>query len=46
MNAPTEFQKAIELMYQSGTRFVLIGGVAMRLQGTAHITDDIRLYRE
>ena len=38
---PTEFQKAIELMYHSGIRFVIIGGVAMQMQGTNHITDDI-----
>ncbi len=37
----TDFQKAIELMVQSGVRFVIIGGVAMRMQGSAHITDDI-----
>jgi len=38
---PTEFQKSIELMVDSGIRFVIIGGVAMRMQGTAHVTDDI-----
>jgi hypothetical protein len=37
----TNFQKAVELMVQSGVRFVIIGGVAMRMQGTAHVTDDI-----
>jgi len=28
-------------MVESGVRFVVIGGVAMRLQGSSHITDDI-----
>jgi predicted nucleotidyltransferase len=28
-------------MLQSGIRFVIIGGVAMRSHGSAHITDDI-----
>jgi len=37
----TDFQKSIELMVQSGVRFVIIGGVAMRLQGSSHVTDDI-----
>jgi len=37
----TDFQKAIELMVESGVRFVIIGGVAMRLQGSSHVTDDI-----
>ena len=38
---PHVFQKSIELMIASGIRFVIIGGVAMRMQGTAHVTDDI-----
>ncbi len=37
----TDFQKSIELMVASGVRFVIIGGVAMRLQGSSHVTDDI-----
>jgi len=37
----TDFQRTIELMVESGVRFVVIGGVAMRLQGSSHITDDI-----
>lgn len=28
-------------MVESGVRFVIIGGVAMRLQGSSHVTDDI-----
>jgi hypothetical protein len=28
-------------MVESGIRFVIIGGVAMRLQGSSHVTDDI-----
>jgi predicted nucleotidyltransferase len=38
---PTNFKKSIEMMVHSGIRFVIIGGVAMRMQGTAHVTDDI-----
>lgn len=41
MLVPTEFQEAIELMIDCGIRFVIIGGVAMRMQGTGHVTDDI-----
>lgn len=41
MLVPTEFLKAIKLMMDSGIRFVIIGGVAMRIQGAAHTTDDI-----
>jgi predicted nucleotidyltransferase len=37
----TDFQKSIELMVESGVRFVIIGGVAMRMQGSSHVTDDI-----
>ncbi len=37
----TDFQRSIELMVESGIRFVIIGGVAMRLQGSSHVTDDI-----
>ena len=28
-------------MVQSGVRFVIIGGVAMRMYGSSHVTDDI-----
>ncbi len=36
-----EFQKIIAVLSTAGLRFVIVGGVAMRLQGSAHITDDI-----
>ena len=36
-----EFQKIIAALAAAGLRFVIVGGVAMRLQGSAHITDDI-----
>ena len=36
-----EFQQIIAALAAAGLRFVIVGGVAMRLQGSAHITDDI-----
>ncbi len=36
-----EFQKIIAALAAAGLRFVIVGGIAMRLQGSAHITDDI-----
>lgn len=36
-----DFQQAITVLAASGLRFVIVGGIAMRLQGSAHITDDI-----
>ena len=41
MLVPTEFREAIELRIDCRIRFVIIGGVAMRMQGTTHVTDDI-----
>lgn len=37
----TDFQQIIAALAAAGLRFVIVGGVAMRLQGSAHITDDI-----
>ena len=39
----TEFLKIISLLKAGEVRFVIIGGVAMRLQGSAHVTDDINV---
>ena len=36
-----EFRQVIAALAAAGLRFVIVGGVAMRLQGSAHITDDI-----
>ncbi len=36
-----DFQKIISVLTAASLRFVIVGGVAMRLQGSAHITDDI-----
>jgi hypothetical protein len=36
-----EFRKLITALQEAGVRFVIIGGVAMRLQGSAHITDNL-----
>ncbi len=36
-----EFQQIIAVLTAAKLRFVIVGGVAMRLQGSAHITDDI-----
>ncbi len=36
-----DFQQIIAVLAAAGLRFVIVGGVAMRLQGSAHITDDI-----
>ncbi len=37
----SDFQQIIAVLAAAGLRFVIVGGVAMRLQGSAHITDDI-----
>src|SRR5437899_2276318 len=34
-------EKAIRILYDAGVEFVVIGGVAMGLQGSAHVTKDI-----
>src|SRR5579859_5238017 len=36
-----EFREVIAALHVKKVRFVIIGGVAMRLQGCGHITDDI-----
>ena len=41
MKPDNDFQRIIAALDASGLRFVIIGGIAMRLQGAAHITDDI-----
>ena len=41
MEQPNEFQKIIEALTTAGWRFVIIGGIAMRLQGSALLTEDI-----
>lgn len=38
---PPDFGKILNALHFGGVRFVLIGGLAMRAQGTAHVTDDI-----
>lgn len=37
----SEFRQIIAALAAAGLRFVIVGGIAMRLQGSAHITDDI-----
>ena len=41
MEQNNDFQTVIEALSASGLRFVVVGGIAMRLQGAAHMTDDI-----
>lgn len=41
MEQSNDFQQVIEALNAGGLRFVIIGGIAMRLQGAAHMTDDI-----
>ena len=41
MEPDNDFQRIIAALDASGLRFVIIGGIAMRLQGASHITDDI-----
>ena len=41
MNEAKEFREVISALVAQNVRFVIIGGVAMRLQGGMHITDDI-----
>lgn len=40
-NQAGEFRQVIAAFAAASLRFVIVGGVAMRLQGSAHITDDI-----
>jgi hypothetical protein len=41
MEQKSDFQQIIAALSAMGLRFVIVGGIAMRLQGSAHITDDI-----
>ena len=41
MKPDNDFQRVIAALDASGLRFVIIGGIAMRLQGASHMTDDI-----
>ena len=41
MKPDSDFQRIIAALDASGLRFVIIGGIAMHLQGASHITDDI-----
>lgn len=41
METTNDFQASVEALSAAGMRFVIIGGIAMRLQGSAHLTDDI-----
>lgn len=41
MSDVPNFQEILEAFRQHNVRAVLIGGVAMRLHGSAHITDDV-----
>ena len=36
-----EMLHIISVLNTAGVRFVLLGGVAMRLHGSAHLTDDL-----
>jgi predicted nucleotidyltransferase len=37
----SDFLETLRALSAGGVRFVVIGGIAMRLQGCAHLTDDI-----
>ena len=41
LQKPPDFPEILKSLQAGGVRFVLIGGLAMRAQGTAHVTDDI-----
>jgi hypothetical protein len=36
-----KLEETIRVLYDAGVEFVIIGGVAMGLQGSAHLTKDI-----
>ena len=42
----TEIREVIRALVEAGARFVIIGGVALRLQGSAYITLDLDLAYE
>ena len=41
MRVQTEFLNVIRMLNAGHVRYVIVGGVAMRLLGSAHVTDDI-----
>jgi len=38
---PTDLEAILKVLHDAGVRFVVVGGIAMRLHGCAHITDDV-----
>lgn len=38
---PPDFAAIIEALCRADVRFVIVGGLAMRLQGSSHVTDDV-----
>ena len=38
-----DFGRLVAILSEARVRYVLIGGLAMRLQGCAHLTDDLDL---
>ena len=38
---PTDLEAILKVLHGAGVRFVVIGGIAMRLHGCAHITQDV-----
>lgn len=36
-----DFRAVVQMLNDAGVRYVLIGGVAMRLHGSSHITEDV-----
>lgn len=43
MSEITQFEEVIRTLALGRVQFVLIGGVAMRLHGAAHLTDDVNI---
>jgi predicted nucleotidyltransferase len=37
----TDFLNILKVLHDNQVRFVVVGGVAMRLHGSAHVTDDL-----
>ncbi|WP_394793336.1 hypothetical protein [Armatimonas sp.] len=38
---PTDLEAILHVLFSAGVRFVVVGEIAMRLHGCAHITDDV-----
>jgi predicted nucleotidyltransferase len=38
---PTDLEAILKVLHDAGVRFVVVGGIAMRLHGCAHITQDV-----